>query len=89
MKVVTKKAIAGKKLCSCGGELYMCESETQVNPLPGRGHPYNYIMEFSICNYCGQEIILYDSIIINEEKARIAKIEASPAWKLKKWLTTD
>ena len=84
----TRKAKLGKKICSqCGEDINLCEMHTEVNTR--NEVPYKYIMEFSLCEGCGQDYVLQDSIIKNEERARIAKKEATVAYKMKKWLNKE
>jgi len=86
MQVITRPAKVGVRICgTCNGELQICESKQRVTPVDG-SMPYDYIMEFALCQHCGEEYVLTDSIHTNDKRRKQARLEATVAWKMKKWL---
>jgi len=85
MTTRTRKAKLGRTICQCEGELETCEEHTVYNPRDG-GEQIPYTIEFQICVECGQDYVIHKSILKNEARLRQAKLEATVAYKMKKWL---
>jgi len=84
----TRKAKRGRTICQCEGELETCEEHTVYQHIDG-GEQIPYTIEFQICVECGQDYVLRASILKNENNLTQAKLEATVAYKMKKWLNAN
>jgi len=88
MKERTRKAKLGRTICQCEGELETCEEPTVYDPRDG-GEKIPYTIEFQLCENCGQDYVIRKSILKNEERLKQAKLEATVAYKMKQWISSQ
>ena len=87
MKLTVRKAKMGRTICQCEGELETCEELTVYTPRDG-SEKIPYTVEFQLCVECGQDYVIQKSILKNEARLKQAKLEATVAYKMKKWLNS-
>ena len=94
MQVTTRKAKFGKQICrDCGGEMFLRQQKNIILPNTTRNSldnvHYEYMLEFSQCEDCGADFILRASIEANERRSKQARLEATVAYKMNKWLNKE
>ena len=87
MQITTRKAKKGMSICYyCDGVLVLKEEETIV--IPKDGIQYAYLMEYSRCEHCKEDVILSNSILKNDIRRDKAQKEAQVTYRMNKWLSS-